>query len=184
MSKSQTAISEQTRKTCGSDLVWTGADFPLILTQTTERHCYLVANLSYFSGLLYLLWSGHPVERSWRCVTDVGSHRRGGGGPLGNCACDMQGLFDLMPHPCLHGSVVTLQFAPYLDSLSSDSGSREDQPSSQKPGCSGYRWNGFTDGACVTVCLSELLLWHVYHHVSPHRWPLCWSHQGGYLFYY
>lgn len=27
MSKSQTAISERTRKTCGSDLVWTGADF-------------------------------------------------------------------------------------------------------------------------------------------------------------
>lgn len=76
MSKSQTAISERTRKTCSSDLVWTGADFALILTQNTKWRCCLAANLSYFSGHLYLLPSGHPVERSWRRVTDVGSHRR------------------------------------------------------------------------------------------------------------
>ena len=76
MSKSQTAISERTRKTCGSDLVWTGADFALILTENTMWRCCLAANLSYFLGHLYFLPSGHPVERSWRRVTDVGSHRR------------------------------------------------------------------------------------------------------------
>lgn len=77
-----------------------------------------------------------------------------------------------MPHPCLHSSVVTLQLAPYLSCLSSDSGSREDQPSSQQPSCSGYRWNGFywrAPGKCLSLKSvsvlpqRELLLWHVHH---------------------
>lgn len=41
------------------------------------------------------------------------------------------GIRDLMPHPCLHWSVVSLQFAHYRSSLSSNSGFR-DQPLSRK----------------------------------------------------
>lgn len=88
----------------------------------------------------------------------------------------------LMPHPCLHRSVVSLQFAPYLSSLSSHSGFGDHpkllrlpvkEPSLTGLEHSGLLTCGLKGHSCcdtLTLCVCSL----------PHWWPHRRSHHCKY----
>lgn len=88
----------------------------------------------------------------------------------------------LMPHPCLHRSVVSLQFAPYLSSLSSHSGFGDHpkllrlqvkEPSLTGLEHSGLLTCGLKGHSCcdtLTPCVCSL----------PHWWPHRRSHHCKY----
>ncbi len=117
MSNSQTAISEQKRKS--SVLIWSGLvwirtevgveSLPFWLTENDKWHYYLAANDTrsisvIFQGIyIYYKVDFQPrgIGSMLQMLVLTGGERR----PLDNCG--HAGLCDLMPHPCLHGSVVT-----------------------------------------------------------------------------
>lgn len=101
----------------------------------------------------------------------TGGERR----PHGNCSHDMHGYMTWCP-TLVFIAVVTLQLAPYLCSLSSVSGSKEDQPLPQMLLRLQVKWLHWRQ-TFLSLSLCELLLWHVHHHVCvpPKWWPLCWS---------